>query len=206
MPPKLLKVGITGGIGSGKTFVCKIFEVLGIDVYYADQRAKWLQQHNPHLIKQIKSAFGNAAYDQQGCLDRIFLAKEVFGNPKKLSLLNQLVHPKVAEDYTQWVKHRLQKPYTLKEAALLYETGSYRQLDYVINVDAGRDTRLQRVLERDVHRTKRQVEAIMNKQFGDEERHQLADVTIDNSGGVLIVPQIVQIHELLLEMATDSGK
>ncbi|MGB3588516.1 MAG: dephospho-CoA kinase, partial [Tunicatimonas sp.] len=127
---KSLQVGITGGIGSGKTFICKIFEVLGIDVYYADQRAKWLQQKDPNLKKEIKIAFGNAAYDQQGCLDRIFLAKEVFSNPKKLSLLNQLVHPKVAEDYTQWVKHRLHKPYTLKEAALLYETGSYRQLDY----------------------------------------------------------------------------
>jgi len=206
MPPRSLQVGITGGIGSGKTFVSKIFEVLGIDVYYADQRAKWLQQYDPNLKREIKVAFGNAVYDQQGCLDRIFLAKEVFSKPEKLSLLNQLVHPKVAEDYTQWVKHRLFKPYTLKEAALLYETGSYRQLDYVINVDAGYNIRLQRVLKRDVHRTNRQVEAIMNKQLSDEERRRLADVTINNDGNVLIVPQVVQIHTLLLKMTTDSGK
>ncbi len=206
MPRKSLQVGITGGIGSGKTFVCKIFEILGIDVYYADQRAKWLQQNDPNLKREIKTAFGNAAYDQQGCLDRIFLAKEVFSNLEKLSLLNQLVHPKVAEDYTQWVKHRLHKPYTLKEAALLYETGSYRQLDYVINVDAGRNTRLQRVLKRDSHRTNRQVEAIMNKQFSDEKRRRLADITIDNGENVLVVPQVAQIHESLLGMATDSSK
>ena len=135
MPPDALKVGITGGIGSGKTFLCKIFEVLGIDVYYADQRAKWLQNNHADLIAQIKSAFGESAYGDDGCLDRIFLAREVFSNPKKLALLNQLVHPKVAQDYTQWIQQRLSAPYTLKEAALLYESGSYRQLDCIINVD-----------------------------------------------------------------------
>ncbi|MEM8966770.1 MAG: dephospho-CoA kinase [Bacteroidota bacterium] len=205
MPPKSLKIGITGGIGSGKTFLCKIFEVLGIDVYYADQRAKWLQQNDPYLIKQIKSAFGNAAYNQQGDLDRFFLAQEVFNNPEKLSLLNQIVHPKVAEDYVQWVKCHVNKPYTLKEAALLYESGSYRELNYVINVDADRTTRLQRVLRRDIHRAKSQVTAIMDKQFSDEKRRRLADFTINNSGSVLVVPQVLKIHSTLLSILANSN-
>lgn len=201
MPAKSLQVGITGGIGSGKTFLCKIFETLGIDVYYADQRAKWLQQNSADLVTQIKSAFGEAAYDSNGCLDRIFLAKEVFGKPEKLALLNQLVHPKVAQDYAQWIKHRITKPYTLKEAALLYESGSYRQLDYVINVDADQDTRLHRVLARDAHRTKEQVIAIMNKQLSDAKRRRLADFTVDNNGSVLVVPQVLDVHNALLSMA-----
>jgi dephospho-CoA kinase len=192
-------VGITGGIGSGKSFLCKIFEVLGIDVYYADQRAKWLQQNNADLVTQIKLAFGQEAYDNQGSLNRIFLAREVFSNPEKLELLNKLVHPKVAEDYARWTKQRSDKPYTLKEAALLYESGSYRQLDYIINVDAGRNTRLRRVLARDVHRTKEQVEAIMDKQLSDQERRRLADFTVDNDGDVLVVPQILHIHQQLLQ-------
>ncbi|MEM9671130.1 MAG: dephospho-CoA kinase [Cyclobacteriaceae bacterium] len=202
MPPKSLLVGITGGIGSGKSFLCKIFEVLGIDVYYADQRAKWLQQNSADLVTQIKLAFGEESYDSKGCLNRIFLAREVFSNSKKLKLLNQLVHPKVAEDYAHWTKQRSTKPYTLKEAALLYESGSYRQLDYVINVDAGRNTRLQRVLARDVHRTKEQVEAIMDKQLSDKERRRLADFTVDNDGSVLVVPQVLSIHQQLLQKVT----
>ena len=205
MPRRAIKVGITGGIGSGKTFICKIFEVLGIDVYYADRRAKWLQQNDADLIKKIKATFGSAAYDQHGCLDRNFLAREVFGNPGKLSSLNQLVHPKVAEDYAQWVEQRLSEPYTLKEAALLYESGSYRQLDYIINVDAELNTRLQRVLERDVHRSKKQVEDIMDKQFSDEKRRRLADFTVDNNQKVLVVPQVLQIHTLLLKHATTQS-
>lgn len=201
MSARSLQVGITGGMGSGKTFLCKIFEILGIDVYYADQRAKWLQQNNADLVAQIKSAFGEAAYDSSGCLDRIFLAKEVFGKSEKLALLNQLVHPKVAQDYAQWVKHRSTKPYTLKEAALLYESGSYRQLDYVINVDADQATRLHRVLARDVHRTKEQVISIMNKQLSDTERRRLADFTVNNDGLVLVVPQVLNVHNTLLSKA-----
>jgi len=192
-------VGITGGIGSGKSFLCKIFEVLGIDVYYADQRAKWLQQNNADLVTQIKSAFGEESYDSKGCLNRIFLAREVFSNPEKLKLLNQLVHPKVAEDYAHWIKQRSTKPYTLKEAALLYESGSYRQLDYIINVNASRNTRLRRVLARDVHRTEEQVKAIMDKQLSDQERRRLADFTVDNDGDVLVVPQVLRIHQQLLQ-------
>ncbi|MEM6842979.1 MAG: dephospho-CoA kinase [Bacteroidota bacterium] len=204
MHPEPLKIGITGGIGSGKTFLCKIFEVLGIDVYYADQRAKWLQQNDPYLIKQIKSAIGNAAYDQQGNLDRFFLAQEVFSNPEKLSLLNQIVHPKVAEDYAQWAKHHINKPYILKEAALLYESGSYRELDYIINVDADRSTRLQRVLKRDAHRKQSQVETIMDKQFSDKKRCRLADFTVNNNGKVLVVPQVLEIHTMLLNRVFGS--
>ena len=197
MDHKSLKVGVTGGIGSGKTLVCKIFEVLGIDVYYADARAKWLQNHDAVLTQQIKEAFGHQAYDRQGLLDRNFLANTVFSDNKKLALLNQLVHPRVAEDYQQWVAQRPLNLYTIKEAALLFETGSYRQLDKIISVDAPRDVRVQRVVQRDPYRSREQVIRITHQQLGDTERRQRADYNIDNGGDTLVIPQVLQIHREL---------
>ena len=198
MPPRGLRVGITGGIGAGKTFISKIFEILRIDVYYADERAKWLQAHNPTLVHQIREAFGRQAYDHEGRLNRTFLAGEVFSDHKKLALLNRLVHPQVAEDYQQWTKQRANHPYTLKEAALLFETDAYRQLDKIINVSAPEEVRVQRVLRRDPHRSQEQLARIMSQQLSDEERSRRADYTIDNSGQVLILPQITLIHHSLI--------
>ena len=197
MHPNGLRVGITGGIGAGKTFISKIFEILRIDVYYADERAKWLQAHNPTLVHQIRQAFGDQAYDSDGRLNRIFLAGEVFSDPQKLSLLNRLVHPRVAEDYQQWIQQRADHPYTLKEAALLFETDAYRQLDKIINVSAPENTRMQRVLRRDPHRSREQLTRIMRQQLSDEERSRRADYTIDNSGQTLVLPQIMLIHRSL---------
>ena len=197
MSPKALKVGITGGIGSGKTFICRIFEVLGISVYYADERAKWLQNHDPELTHKIKENFGKQAYDDQGHLDRAFLADTVFSDEKKLALLNQLVHPRVADDYQRWTAQRLSEPYTIKEAALLFETGSYHQLDKVINVDAPQDVRMQRVLQRDPHRSPQQITRIMDRQLSDSERRKRADYNVDNSGNALVIPQVLRIHREL---------
>ena len=198
MPPSALRIGITGGIGSGKTYVCKIFEVLGIDVYYADERAKWLQVHHPTLVQQIQEAFGSQAYDSEGRLNRIFLAEQVFSNSEKLALLSSFVHPQVAADYQRWVAQRADHPYTVKEAALLFETDSYRKLDKVITINAPETVRIQRVLQRDPQRSLVQIRRIIEQQLSDAERSRRADYTVHNSGTTLVAPQIIHIHHRLV--------
>ena len=192
------QVGITGGIGSGKTFICKIFEVLGINVYYADKRARWLQNHDTALIQGIRDAFGDKAYENKQ-LNRQFLANQVYADPARLAILNKLVHPRVAEDYQQWLAQHQREAYTLKEAALLFETGSYQHLDKVINVNASEAVRTARVLQRDPRRSLEQIEAIMEQQYTDSQRSDLADYTIENSGDALILPTVVQVYQSLLQ-------
>ena len=198
MAARAWRVGITGGIGAGKTFICKIFEKLRIDVYYADERAKWLQAHDPTLVHRIRKAFGSQAYDPEGRLNRTFLASEVFSDRSKLARLNQLVHPRVAEDYQQWTQQRVTHPYTIKEAALLFETNAYQHLDVIINVNAPKAVRVERVLRRDPQRSEEQVDHIISQQLSDEERSRRADYTIDNRKGIPILSQVVYIHQHLL--------
>lgn len=200
MQNKALAVGITGGIGSGKSLISKIFEAFDIPVYYADDRAKWLQMHHIKLIEAIKYHFGSQTYDENGELNRTFLAKQVFVNKEKLALLNKLVHPYVAEDFQQWQKENTKSPYTIKEAALLFETGSYKTLQKIINVNAPVELRIQRVMLRDLHRSREQILAIMDNQWPDEERSKMADFNINNTESSLIVPKVLKIHETLLHL------
>lgn len=191
----MLQVGITGGIGSGKTTVCKIFEQLGIPVYYADDRAKQLMVEQPSLIQQIKDLLGEEAY-LNGALNRQYVANIVFSDTEKLSQLNALVHPAVALDGEQW--HQMQKnvPYTLKEAALLYEAGSYQQLDRMICVVAPDELRIERVMQRDqVERSA--VEARMAKQWPQKQKALLSDFLIYNDGTAFLIQQVLRIHQKL---------
>jgi len=191
---KTLQIGITGGIGSGKSTVCKVFYVLGIPIYEADLRARWLMETDQVLVVQIKNVFGDDVYDFNSKLNRAYLAQYVFGNPERIHLLNQLVHPRVAEDYTQWFKsHEHNYPYLIKEAALLYESGSYQQLDKIINVHAPEAIRIQRVRQRDPHRTEVDIRAIIAQQLTDEERLQKADYIIYNDDSQLVIPQILSL-------------
>lgn len=198
MAPEPLQVGITGGIGSGKTFVSKIFEVLGIPVYYADARAKWLQENDLVLVQQIQQVFGPQAYDATGRLNRTFLANEVFSSDAKRKIINDVVHPRVAEDYRQWVQQQSHLPYTLKEAALLFETKAHQQLNIIINVNAPEATRIGRVLKRDPQRSPQQVKQIIAQQLSDAERSRRADHSIDNGGERLLLPQVLAIHHHLV--------
>ncbi|HEY4652092.1 MAG TPA: dephospho-CoA kinase, partial [Pontibacter sp.] len=120
----MLKIGITGGIGVGKTIVCRMFAVLGIPVYDADTRAKWVMHHNKALKQELTTVFGAEAYTEAGELNRAYLAKTAFHNPQKLELLNSLVHPHVGNDFTEWVAANAEAPYVLKEAALMFESAS----------------------------------------------------------------------------------
>ncbi|GHE50420.1 dephospho-CoA kinase [Roseivirga thermotolerans] len=191
-------IGITGGIGSGKSTVTKMFQLLGVPVYYADDRGKQLMIESDTLRQGIAEAFGAESYLPNGELNRSYLASRVFSNPQELAILNSLVHPAVAQDFDQWAAGYQSVPYVLKEAALLFETESYKQLDQTICVMAPRAVRLERVLLRDEQRNRQQVEDIMERQVGDAQRKKLADYLIDNSGNALVIPQVLQIHKSLL--------
>jgi dephospho-CoA kinase len=198
----MLKVGITGGIGSGKTTVCKLFEALGVAVYYADDRAKFLMQHEHFLIDQLKQNFGEEIYDH-GQLNRAILAQKVFGNKEQLALLNSLVHPVVFRDTERWYQEQLaaKPPYVLKEAALLVETGAYKLLDQLIVVSAPLEVRLQRVVDRDKV-TAAEVTQRMNNQLAEEEKLKLADFVIENNSDLEALKiQVEKIHQALIEQA-----
>lgn len=193
----MISVGVTGGIGSGKTTVCKIFEGLDIPVYYADIEAKRLMNHNKALKSKIKGILGKEAYHRNGRLNRKHVASIVFSDKEKLEQLNQLVHPAVREDALRWSNDQNSK-YTLQEAALLVENGSYKQLDYLIVVTAPVEMRIKRVVKRDKSNFD-QVKARMDNQLPEKAKKKVADFIIDNSGEVSLIHQIWKIHRALVE-------
>lgn len=195
----MLKVGITGGIGSGKSSVCKIFEVLGVPVYYADDRAKALMTEDQELVAGLIARFGEDTY-QNGQLNRPYLAEKVFNDKEALAALNALVHPAVAKDALKWHQQHQNAPYTIKEAALLFEAGSYKQLDQVIVVTAPKAIRIKRVMQRDGS-TQEQVEARMDNQWPEEKKIELADHIIINDGEHELIEQVMKLHQQLLEEA-----
>ena len=192
----MLKIGITGGIGSGKTTVCKMFEILGIPVYYADARAKALMTKDPALVAQIKNLLGKKVYQKDGSLDRKRIAKIIFNDREKLVQLNALVHPAVAIDGENWHKSQTNAPYTLKEAALLVESGSYKSMDYLISVWAPKELRIERVQIRD-NASREEVEARIDKQMPEMEKLKIADLVIINDEKTSLIEQVVRIHKYL---------
>ncbi len=197
-----LRVGITGGIGSGKSIVCQMFAALGIPVYYADIWAKWLIGHDPELIKGIAAVFGPQAYTPAGEYDRAYVANIAFADPSKLAALNTLVHPAVERHSRAWHDEQaaLGHPYTLKEAALMIESGSHRFLDRLIVITAPEELRIRRVMQRD-GLTEAQVHARMAHQLTESEKAKLADFVITNDGVQMLTPQVWRIHRILLEKA-----
>ncbi|HMR43909.1 MAG TPA: dephospho-CoA kinase [Saprospiraceae bacterium] len=194
----MLKIGITGGIGSGKTTVCKIFESLGIPVYYADDRAKWLMENDPKLVAGLKNMFGENVFDAGGKLNRTLIAQSVFGDEKKLAALNSLVHPAVFEDAAAWFAKQKNQPYALKEAALLVESGSYKELDRLIVATAPEKLRIERVVKRDGV-SESAVKARIKNQLPESEKITHADFIINNDGRHSLVKQVWEIHQLLLK-------
>ena len=190
-----LQIGITGGIGSGKSLVCKIFALLGVPVYDADSHAKALMTTDGILVSQIKKEFGDLSYYPDGTLNRNWLANHVFSDQQQLDKLNTLVHPRVAHNYKQWVALYPGEPYVLKEAALLFEVGSFHSLDKIVVVSAPESVRQRRVLKRDAHRTVEQFQGIVEKQLPEDEKVKLADYIIVNDDTTLVIPQILKLHE-----------
>jgi dephospho-CoA kinase len=191
-----LQIGITGGIGSGKSLVCKIFQCLGVPVYDADSRAKTLMTTDGILINGIKKEFGNLSYNTDGTLNRKHISEVAFGNPEKLKALDAMVHPRVAENYTQWVGEQ-SNPYVIKEAALLFEAGSYKSLDKIIVVSAPEHLRVKRVVARD-NRTEQMVKDIISNQMPDPEKISKADFVVMNDESQLVIPQVLHLHKIFL--------
>ncbi len=186
-----LKIGITGGIGSGKSLVCRIFKALGIPTFDADREAKRLMVADAALIDAIRSEFGRQAYRPDGTLDRAFMAEQVFNDEGKLQKLNALVHPVVIRAGEEWANQQ-RTPYAVKEAALLFESGSYRLNDYTVLVTAPVEVRVGRVMERDGVDADR-VRARMEKQWPEEEKRRLADFVIVNDGVQAVIPQVLKL-------------
>jgi dephospho-CoA kinase len=193
-----IKVGLTGGIGSGKSIVARIFEVLGVPVYYADEAAKLLYKSDPMLKKEIISFFGEEAY-VDGELNRKYISSIVFSSPEKLELLNSLVHPATIKDAEKWLSAQT-APYAVKEAALIFESGSHRDLDHVIGVFAPESLRIQRVMSRD-QVTEEEVRRRMNNQIEDRIKMRLCDFVIHNDEKQLLIPQVLDIHAKLLSLS-----
>lgn len=192
-----LQIGITGGIGSGKSLVCKIFQSLGAPVYDADSRAKALMTTDGILITGIEKEFGNLAYNRDGTLNRKHIGEAAFGNPEKLKALDSMVHPRVAEDYAKWVGEQT-NPYVIKEAALLFEAGSYKSLDKIIVVSAPEHLRVKRVVVRDPNRSEQMVKDIIGNQMPDPEKIAKADFVIVNDESQLVIPQVLELHKKFL--------
>ncbi|QNL21615.1 dephospho-CoA kinase [Hyphobacterium sp. CCMP332] len=190
----MLKIGITGGIGSGKSTISRVFATLGTGIYDADSRAKWLMCNDSVLKSQIIENFGEQSYSFDGELNRVYLGSVVFSNPEKTKLINGLVHPRVGLDFETWIKKQSGN-YIIKEAALLIDSGSYKQLDKIILVKAPETLRIQRVLERDPQRSKETVRSIIDKQMSEEDMEKYTDYVIDNSGNKSILKDLLQLHQ-----------
>lgn len=187
----MLKIGITGGIGSGKTTVCGIFRALSIPVYDADREAKKLMNAHEGLVRAVKEAFGEAAYTPAGELDRQYLAARVFNDEAALARLNAIVHPVVIQAANDWADAQ-DAPYTVKEAALLFQSGSYVHNDFNIVVAAPDELRIRRVMQRD-GLSEEQVRARMDKQLPQDEQINQADYVVWNDGSHPLIPQVLEL-------------
>lgn len=186
------KIGLTGGIGSGKTTVARVFEVLGVPVFYSDVEAKRCMQEDLSLVADLKSVFGEHIYEE-GQLQKEVLAKLIFQDSQALKKINALVHPAVQRRFEQWCAQQ-HSPYVLKEAAILFEAAADKGLDAVICVTAPDEIRLERVIRRDGS-TAQEVKDRMAKQWSQAEKVNRSSYHIVNDGVQAVLPQIMRIHE-----------
>lgn len=193
-----IQVGITGGIGSGKSTIARLFSVLGVAVYDADSRAKHLMIESEVVKNEIIRIFGHQAYLKSGDLNTKHIASIAFKNKRKLSQLNAAVHPAVSLDYKIWAEQHVECSILLKEAALLIETGSYKELDKLIVVTAPKEIRIDRVIKRDNTNIEK-VKSRINNQMTDDGRLEFADYVICNDGSQLIISQVWSIYQDLMQ-------
>ncbi|TAH28325.1 MAG: dephospho-CoA kinase [Cytophagales bacterium] len=190
-------VGITGGIGSGKSIVCKVFGLLGVPIYESDLRARYLMNNDEQLIETLKKIFGSEIYNDNRELNRRFIIENIFKDNQKTLLLNSVVHPKVAQDFIDWQDKHQNFEYLLNESALLFESGSYKRMDKVVTIFAPLEIRKKRINSRDKQRTEQEIDNIIKKQLPEEEKKERADFIIENDDKKALLPQILQLHYLL---------
>ncbi len=199
----MLKIGLTGGIGSGKSVVSQVFSQLGVPVYNADHMAKILVQTNHKLKKAIVAKFGEKSFTEQG-YNTAYIAQLVFNNDNLLRALNKIIHPVVADDFINWCRQQGEKAYVLQEAAILFESRAADLMDYSIVVDAPLELRIERVITRD-HCSKESVEMRIKNQWPADKIRALADWVIENDDKQLILPQILNIHKQLISISESHG-
>lgn len=198
-----LRIGLTGGIGSGKSTVAKVFEVLGIPVYSADEAARRLMNEDERLRQLIMQHFGPSSY-KNNQLDRSYIASQVFNNKEKLALMNSLVHPATIRDAAEWMAKQT-TPYAIKEAAIIFESGTQDQHDYIIGVSAPAPLRILRAMKRDGS-TREQVLARMSKQIQEPIKMRLCDFVIFNDELQPVIPQVLQLHQKLLQLVEKGSR
>lgn len=196
----MLRIGLTGGIGSGKTTVARIFESLGIPVFYADEVAKQLMSEDPAICTAIKEKFGDAAY-QDGKLNRAYIASIVFADQEKLSWLNHLVHPITIATANRWFEEQ-NAPYAVREAALLFESGADEGLDYVVGVTAPASLRIERVMKRDRINAE-EITRRMDKQLDEESRNQKCDFILQNDNKIPLLDQVLSLDKQLRSISDE---
>jgi dephospho-CoA kinase len=194
----MFKVGVTGGIGSGKTLICSVFSSLGIPVFNADNEAKIIINTDNDVILKIIELFGDDIYTNNS-IDRKKLAAIIFNNKVALNSINSIIHPKVRDAFNEWCLQFSNMPYVIQEAAILFESDVYKELDYNITVSASETIRIMRVMQRDSVSEEKIKERIKN-QISDQERLKLADFVIDNDNNKMILPQILEIHKKLIQL------
>jgi dephospho-CoA kinase len=198
----MIKVGLTGGLGSGKTTVAKIFETLGIPVFYADDEAKKLTDTDSDVKAQLQAQFGTTLYFNNK-LNRQKLAEIIFGNAEALQIVNGIIHPAVARAFMFWAEQQ-QAPYVLQEAAILFETGGYKRFDKTILITAPESLRIERAMARSAWSHQETVQR-MNNQWPDEQKIPMADFVILNDGNKKLLPQILAIHEDLIRFSNSRS-
>ncbi|MFS8083062.1 MAG: dephospho-CoA kinase [Ginsengibacter sp.] len=191
----MLKVGLTGGMGSGKTTVARIFQVMGIPVFYADAEAKKLMEEDFVLRENIINALGTESYTGSQP-NRKYMAQQVFSDPEKLTILNSLIHPAIIAQAEKWMKCQ-SSPFAIKEAAILFESNSHKKLDFVIGVESPEDLRISRSIERD-NLSKDQVKSRMARQMSQVEKMKLCDFVIINDERHSLIEQVLSIYNILL--------
>jgi len=192
----MITIGLTGGIGSGKTTVAKLFKELGIPIYIADDEAKQLMVRSKVIKRKLTQLFGEQAYIND-VLNKPYLANSIFNDSTLLERMNAIVHPRVGRHFLKW-KGKQKAPYVIKEAAVLFENGTYKKCDFLITITAPKDIRIARVLERD-NTTKEKVVSIMKNQWKDEDKIKLSHFVIENTDLELTKKQVLIIHEKLLK-------
>ena len=197
MKPKL--IGITGGIGAGKSTVSTICKHLGFKVYNSDQRAKEIISEDSIIKKKLISFFGNNIY-KNGVLDRKFLSDKIFNDKSSLEQINSIIHPAVKKDFNSWVINNSNEKILFKESALLLESGAYKELDKIILIVSDKNLRVSRVLNRDQNRSKKEIESIIDKQIDEVDAIKYADIVIDNNHKKMLLPSVIkEIEKLIVE-------
>ncbi len=191
----MLIVGITGGIGSGKSLICNIFKMLGVEIYNADFEAKRLMNCNTQIKSKLLDLFGNEIYTENNLQNKKMLADIIFTNPKALQSVNSIVHQVVIDDFKTWVKSRKSGNYVIKEAAILFESEAYKEVDKTVTVYAPEHLRIERCLKRDKS-TETEIKQRIKNQMSDEEKVNRANFVVYNDNQQLVIPQVLKLHSI----------